>query len=139
MKADSTLNYVGYIEGRELFANKADVVATEGFTGNVVIKLAEGLSAGLFKTIAREIFEIDPQLAQKFEPVVKRIYAKHDYHEFGGAPLLGANGVCMICHGSSEARTIASSVKAAMNYMRHGVNDGIVEALSAQPAAEVPA
>ncbi|MEZ6191105.1 MAG: phosphate acyltransferase PlsX [Phycisphaerales bacterium] len=139
MKADSSLNYVGYIEGRELFANKADVVATEGFTGNVVIKLAEGLSAGLFKTIAREIFEIDPQLAAKFDPVVKRIYAKHDYHEFGGAPLLGANGVCMICHGSSEARTITSSVKAAINYMKHEVNEGIIEALSDQPAAEVSA
>jgi glycerol-3-phosphate acyltransferase PlsX len=62
--------------------------------------------------------------------VVKRIYAKHDYHEFGGAPLLGANGVCMICHGSSEARTITSSVKAAINYMKHEVNEGIIEALS---------
>lgn len=139
MKADGSLNYVGYIEGRELFANKADVVATEGFTGNVVIKLAEGLAAGLFKTIAREIFEEDPSLAAKFDPVVKRIYKKHDYHEFGGAPLLGANGVCMICHGSSEARTITASVKAAINYMKHEVNEGIVEALSNQPAAEVPA
>ena len=139
MKADSSLNYVGYIEGRELFANKADVVATEGFTGNVVIKLAEGLAAGLFKTIAREIFEEDPSLATKFDPVVKRIYKKHDYHEFGGAPLLGANGVCMICHGSSEARTITASVKAAINYMKHQVNEGIIEALSDQPAAEVSA
>lgn len=139
MKADRSLNYVGYVEGRDLFANKADVVATEGFTGNVVIKLAEGLSAGLFKTIAREIFEIDPQLALKFEPVVKRIYAKHDYHEYGGAPLLGANGVCMICHGSSEARTITASVKAAINYMKHDVNGGIIEALSDQTTAEVSA
>ncbi len=139
MKADGSLNYVGYIEGRELFANKADVVATEGFTGNVVIKLAEGLAAGLFKTIAREIFEEDPSLAAKFDPVVRRIYKKHDYHEFGGAPLLGANGVCMICHGSSEARTITASVKAAINYMKHRVNEGIVEVLSNQPAAEVPA
>ena len=139
MRGDASMNYVGYVEGRDLFANKADVVATEGFTGNVVIKLAEGLSAGLFKTIAKEIFEIDPKLAEQFEPVIKRIYARHDYHEFGGAPLLGANGVCLICHGSSEARTISSSIKAAINYMNHNVNDGIIEALSEQPTAEVPA
>ncbi len=139
MKADDSVNYVGYVEGRDLFANKADVVATEGFTGNVVIKLAEGLSAGLFHTILHEVMEISPDLAEQFKPVIKRIYAKHDYHEFGGAPLLGANGVCMICHGSSEARTITSSVKAAINYMRHNVNDGIIEALSDQATAEVPA
>ncbi len=139
MKADDSLNYVGYVEGRDLFANKADVIVTEGFTGNVVIKLAEGLAAGLFQTILREVMEIDPSLAEQFKPIIKRIYAKHDYHEYGGAPLLGANGVCMICHGSSEARTIIASVKAAINYMRHGVNDGIVEALSDLTTAEVTA
>ncbi len=86
MKADTHLNYVGYVEGRDLFDNKADVVVCEGFTGNVVLKLAEGLAAGLFKTIAHEIFEQDPQLAMQFEPIVKTIYKKHDYHEYGGAP-----------------------------------------------------
>src|SRR5690606_27851282 len=60
MKEDDALNYVGYVEGRDLFDGKADVVITEGFTGNVVLKLAEGLAAGLFKTIAHEIFEVDP-------------------------------------------------------------------------------
>ena len=130
MKADTKLNYVGYVEGRDLFAGKANVVVCEGFTGNVVLKLAEGLSSGLFRTIAHEIFEIDPELAMKFEPVVKSIYKKHDYHEYGGAPLLGANGICMICHGSSEARTIKNAVRAAINFDNHHVNDAIVEALA---------
>src|SRR5690606_30302179 len=97
---------------------------------NVVLKLAEGLAAGLFKTIAHEIFEEDPELAMKFEPVVKKIYAKHDYHEYGGAPLLGVNGICLIGHGSSEARTITAAVNAALNYARHDVNQAIVDALS---------
>jgi glycerol-3-phosphate acyltransferase PlsX len=136
MKADSTLNYVGYMEGRQLFEHQADVVITEGFTGNVVIKLAEGLAAGLFKTIAREIFQIDPGLAAKFEPVVKSIYRKHDYHEFGGAPLLGANGICMICHGSSEARTITAAIRNSLSYARLGVNEGIVDALKSFVTAE---
>ncbi len=129
IKGDDKLNYVGYVEGRDLFANKADVVITEGFTGNVVLKLAEGLAAGLFKTIAREIAAVDPQSAAKFEPVVKSIYAKHDYHEYGGAPLMGANGICLICHGSSEARTIRNAVRSAIKYGQSQVNEAIVDAL----------
>ena len=130
MKADADLNYVGYVEGRDLFGGKADVVITEGFTGNVVLKLAEGLAAGLFKTIAHEMFEIDAELAMKFGEVVKAIYKKHDYHEFGGAPLLGANGICLICHGSSEARTIKAAIRVALEYASKGVNDAIIESLA---------
>ena len=130
IRADPTLNYVGFAEGRDLFNNIADVVITEGFTGNVVIKLAEGLAGGLFKMIAQEIFQIDPELAMKFEPIVKAIYKKHDYHEFGGAPLLGANGICIICHGSSEARTITAAIRNAIAYARLNVNEAIVDALS---------
>lgn len=134
MKADQTLNYVGQVEGRDMFDGKADVIVTEGFTGNVVLKLAEGLAAGLFKTIAHEILEINPDLALKFEPVIKAIYRKHDYHEYGGAPLLGANGMCFICHGSSEARTITSAIRNAIQYARHEVNDAIVKALGVTEA-----
>ena len=130
MKADESLNYVNYVEGRDLFDNNADVVVTEGFTGNVVLKLAEGLAAGLFKTIAHEIIEIDPELAMQFEPVIKNIYRKHDYHEYGGAPLLGANGICMICHGSSEARTITAAIRMAKRHAQFDVNVGIVDVLA---------
>lgn len=137
MRADSTLPYVGYVEGRELFEGKTDVVVTEGFSGNVVLKLAEGLSSGIFRLIAREIFEVDPELMVKFEPIVKAIYKKHDYHEYGGAPLLGANGIFLKCHGSSEARTIFNAVRNAMAYARLGVNEAIVERLAKlEPAPE---
>ena len=121
--------YIGFVEGRELFEGRANVVVTEGFTGNVVLKLAEGLSSGLFKLIGREIASEDPQLAQQFTPIVKRIAKKHDYHEFGGAPLLGVNGICMIAHGSSEARTIRSAVASAVRYGKLGVNEAIVQRL----------
>jgi glycerol-3-phosphate acyltransferase PlsX len=134
LKADDQLDYVGYCEGRELFQGKADVVVCEGFTGNVVLKLAEGLSKGIFEIIAREVFEHDPDLALQLQPVVEKIWTKHDYHEYGGAPLLGANGVCMICHGSSEARTIRNAIRAAKQYARHRVNDHIVEALAGAQA-----
>ncbi len=130
MRNDKQLDYVGYVEGRELFAGKANVVVCEGFTGNVILKLAEGLSEGLFRTIAREIMDTDPSLAKRFEPIVRAIYAKHDYHEYGGAPLLGANSICIISHGSSEARTITAAVRTALDFARYEVNPGIVEALS---------
>jgi len=129
MRKDPTLNYVGYVEGRSLFEGGADVVVTEGFTGNVVIKLVEGLSAGIFRAIGRELIQASPDLAPRFEPVVKQIYAKHDYHEYGGAPLLGANGICMICHGSSEARTIVNAVRTGLTFARLDINERIQEVL----------
>ena len=140
LRADETLNYVGYVEGRDFFNGAADVVITEGFTGNVMLKLAEGLIGGLFATISREIAAHDRQLAKQFEPIAESIYRKHDYHEYGGAPLLGANGICVICHGSSAARTITSAIRNAIPYAQHGVNEAIVDALAnTPPAGEGPA
>ena len=130
IKNDPSINYVGYCEGRSLFKGIADVVVCEGFTGNVVLKLSEGLSKGIFEIIAHEVFEMDPELAMKFEPVAKSVWKKHDYHEYGGAPLLGANSIVMICHGSSQARTIKNAIRSAIAYADHGVNQAIVDAFA---------
>ena len=92
--------------------------------------LTEGLAAGLFKTIAHELFDFDPELAMKFEPIVKIIYKKHDYHEYGGAPLRGTNGICFICHGSSQARTITAAIRNAIEYARKNVNEAMAETLA---------
>ena len=136
MRADDTMPYAGFIEGRDIFSGCADVIVTEGFTGNVVLKLSEGLASGIFKTLAHEIFEISPKLAMQFEPVVKSIYKKHDYHEYGGAPLLGTNGICMICHGSSEARTISAAIRAGKAVLKGDVNQQIVARLARVDAAQ---
>lgn len=130
LEATPDINFVGYIEGREMFEHAADVVVTDGFVGNVMLKLSEGLAAGLFRSIAKEIQEVSPDLARSFGAVVKKIYANHDYHEFGGAPLLGVNGTCLVCHGSSEARTIANAIKAAKAMINHQLNDAIVDRLA---------
>lgn len=137
LRGASDLNFTGYIEGRAVFNGEADVVVTDGVVGNVMIKLAEGLSEGIFKAIAREIQHADPELAQRFAPVVKKIYADHDYHEYGGAPLLGVNGVCIISHGSSVARTITNAIIRARQFVEHGVNDAIMERLAASETEEV--
>jgi glycerol-3-phosphate acyltransferase PlsX len=119
------LNFIGFVEGRDFFDGVADVIITDGFVGNTVLKMAEGLAKSLFSAIAQEIFQADPSLALQFEPVVKQIYAKNDYHEYGGAPLLGVNGSCFIAHGSSEARTIKAAVRNARDYVMRHVNDEI--------------
>lgn len=119
------LNFIGFVEGRDFFDGVADVIITDGFVGNTVLKMAEGLAKSLFAAIAQEVFEADPNLALQFEPVVKQIYAKNDYHEYGGAPLLGVNGTCFISHGSSEARTIKAAIRNARDYVAKHVNDEI--------------
>ncbi len=130
IKATPDMNYIGYVEGRDFFAGAADVIITDGFVGNTVLKMAEGLAKSLFEAIATEIFEQDPNLALQFEPIVKQIYAKNDYHEHGGAPLLGVNGVMMIAHGSSKAKTIRAAIRNTRDYVNAGVNQAIEARLS---------
>lgn len=130
LKSTPDLNYIGFIEGREFFAGAADVIVTDGFVGNTVLKMAEGLAKSLFQAIAAEIFEHDPNLAVQFEPIVKSIYKKNDYHEHGGQPLLGVNGTMLIAHGSSEARTITAAIRNARTAVQAHVNDAIVERLA---------
>ena len=135
LRAEQSLEFIGFIEGRTVFDGEAHVVVTDGIVGNVMIKLAEGLSAGIFKAIAREVFQSDPKLAARLEPVVNSIYARHDYHEYGGAPLLGVNGVCMISHGSSVARTITNAILRAKQFCVSRVNEAITRRLGAMQEA----
>lgn len=138
LRAHEGLNFTGFVEGRGVFDGEADVVITDGVVGNVMIKLAEGLSAGIFKALQREIGEVDPTLTERLAPVVRRLYAKHDYHEYGGAPLLGVNGVCLISHGSSIARTITNAILRARAFVQAGVNEAMSRQL-ARMEQEAPA
>lgn len=140
LKATPGVNYIGYIEGRDFFDGAADVVITDGFVGNTVLKLAEGLARSLLTNFAAEIFNRDMDLGMRLEPLLKEIYASKDYHEYGGAPLLGVNGVCVIAHGSSEARTIRSAIRNCKAYVNSGVNDAIVRRLAevADVARQLP-
>ncbi|MCL4221182.1 MAG: phosphate acyltransferase PlsX [Phycisphaerales bacterium] len=124
------INYIGYVEGRDFFAGVADVIVTDGFVGNTILKMAEGMAKSLFEAIAQEIFELDANLALQFEPIVKQIYAKNDYHEYGGAPLLGVNGAMMIAHGSSQPRTITAAIRNSKAFVRTATNEAIVARLA---------
>jgi len=130
LRATPDINFVGFIEGRDFFEGAADVVVTDGLVGNTLLKAMEGMARSLFKAIAKEIFEQNPMLSVQFEPIVKAIYAKNDYHETGGAPLMGVNGACFIAHGSSEARTIRAAVRNCRKFVHANVNEHVVARLS---------
>jgi glycerol-3-phosphate acyltransferase PlsX len=130
IKSDPNINFVGNIEGRDIFEGICDVAICDGFVGNVILKMTEGLVEGLFKAIKHELMTEKLRLAMKFKPVIKRIYKKYDYNEYGGALLLGVNGTALICHGSSKARTIKNALLASKKFHTEKINDRIIEYLS---------
>jgi len=137
MRDEPLINFVGNVEGRDLFKGVVDVVICDGFVGNIVLKFTEGMADGLFRTIAAEIKRAAPDLIRGFEPIMKKIYANHDWQEYGGAPLLGVDGYCLICHGRSEARAIKNAIRVAKQLVNSKINEKIVETIeSSIPVAE---
>jgi len=136
LRSDSKLNFIGNIEGRDIFRGVCDVAVCDGFVGNVILKLTEGLVDGLFKAIKQELLAEKLRLALKFKPVMMRIYKKYDYNEYGGAPLLGVNGTALICHGSSRSVTIKNAILASKKYYTEKINEKIVEHLKGSSVRE---
>lgn len=137
IKGDPDLHFVGNVEGRDVFAGSGHVFVCDGFVGNVILKLVEGLAEGLFKTIVREIRDESEELAERFAPIVDRIWKRHDFQEYGGAPLLGINSTAIICHGRSDHRAIANAIRVATEEIKENLNGVIAEHLSSPD--EVPA
>ena len=131
MRDEPQINFVGNVEGRDLFRGIVDVVVCDGFVGNIVLKFTEGLAEGLFQTIMSELQEFDPGLIDQFKPVMARIYHKHDWQEYGGAPLLGVGGYCLICHGRSDSRAIKNAIRVGKQLVTSGINSTIVEEIAA--------
>lgn len=129
LKSDSDLNFIGNLEGRDIFDGTCDVAICEGFVGNVVLKITESLVGMLFSAIKHELIAKSTELALQFQPVMTEIYKKYDYHEYGGAPLLGINGTAFICHGSSKSRTIKNAILASKKYHMKKINSRITEFL----------
>jgi glycerol-3-phosphate acyltransferase PlsX len=129
IKADHDLTFYGNVEGRDLLKGICDVLVCDGFVGNVMLKLVEGVVDGLFRAIKQELMQEQLQLALMFKPVMMRIYQKYDYNEYGGALLLGVDGTALICHGASQARTIKNAILAAKKFHSQKVNSVISEYL----------
>lgn len=132
MREDAGIRFEGNMEGRDIFGGNADVFICDGFVGNVVLKLTEGLAEGLFKTIVHEIETESKDLAKNFKPILERIYKRHDFAEYGGAPLLGIRSVAIICHGRSDARAIYNAVRVSVEQIKLNLNGVIAEELARQ-------
>jgi len=136
LRDDDRVRFIGNVEPRDILNRPADIVVCDGFVGNVILKLTEGLAAGLFKTILREITRSKPEMVEHFTPVIEDLYSKHDYNEYGGAPLLGVDGTCVICHGSSDARAIKSAILNARHLVQSQINKKIFEQIQEVPLSE---
>src|SRR5271166_862091 len=127
------LNFVGNVEGRDLFNGHVDVIVADGFVGNVALKISEGV-ANLVRTVLKESLKatITRQVGfmlsrSAFSDFKKRI----DHTEYGGAPLLGLKGVCIITHGSSNANAIKNAVRVAAEFSQRRINESIEQGLAA--------
>ena len=133
------LNFVGNVEGRDLYNGQVDVIVADGFVGNVALKISEGV-ANLVRTALRESLkatitrQVGALLSRNaFTDFKKRL----DHTEYGGAPLLGVKGVCIITHGSSNANAMKNAVRVAAEFYERGINQSIERGLSAlHPVAE---
>ena len=111
----SKINFIGNIEGRDILSGSVDVAVTDGFTGNILLKFAESIQPLLEKALYRQIrTNIFSRFAVMLMlPFMRRMKGQFDYAEYGGAPLLGVNGIVVICHGLSNAKAIARAVVVA--------------------------
>jgi glycerol-3-phosphate acyltransferase PlsX len=129
-KAD--INFIGNVEGRDIPRGKVDVVVCDGFVGNVMLKFGEGVAEMILKLVKDEL---------KHHPIawaslpflwfaIKDLRKKIDYNEFGGAPLLGVEGVCIIGHGSSKGRAVKNAILAGLRTAEHNLTDEIRKAIA---------
>jgi glycerol-3-phosphate acyltransferase PlsX len=123
--------FVGNVEGRDIQKGAADVVVCDGFVGNVVLKTSEGVFDFAMRMAFQEVLGALHVEKEKAKQALEELVHRYDYSAFGGAPLLGIDGVCIICHGSSGDRAIKNALAVAANYARARLNELIVKELEA--------
>ncbi|HSW64740.1 MAG TPA: phosphate acyltransferase PlsX [Dissulfurispiraceae bacterium] len=130
---NANLNFTGNIEGKDIFTGGADVFVCDGFIGNVVLKVSEGLADTIIKMLKREIASaVTGKLGYlMLKPAIKKFKKRTDYDEYGGAPLLGINGTSIISHGRSSSRAIKNALRVAAEMSRKRVHERISEQLHA--------
>jgi len=137
----SHMNFIGNVEGKDIYSGKADVIVSDGFTGNIALKTSEGVVSN-FARMAR--IEIMKNIFVKIgfflmKRHLKKVYKKMDYAEYGGAYLLGVNGVCIVGHGRSNPVAIKNAVRLARDYVKGKVQEKILERLDAHKKALIGA
>lgn len=141
----SALNFRGNVEGRDLFSGACDVVICDGFVGNVILKATEGCAESLVRMVVGELEKAAAAagggaggggaVATLVRGALGRVRDRIDYSEYGGAPLLGVNGVSIIAHGRSKAKAIANAIRVAADLARQQMSQRIADAIAKLPAA----
>jgi phosphate acyltransferase len=125
--------FIGNVEGRDIHKGVCDVIVTDGFVGNVVLKVSEGVFEFVMKMASKELLGALTAERDKAIGALQSLVDRYDYHEHGGAPLLGIDGICIICHGSSGEKAIKNALGVAARYARARLNALIVEELARMP------
>ena len=129
MLKDSDLNFIGNIEGRHLFEDPVEVVVCDGFVGNVILKTCESIAVAIFKWLKHELVRTPIRKAGAFlaRDAFLEIKNKTNYEEYGGSPLLGVNGICIIAHGASTPLAIKNALRVAAESIEQQLNPHIIE------------
>ena len=129
--AGARLNFIGNVEGKDIFKGKAEIVICDGFVGNVALKVSEGVAEAFGELLRRELTNnLMANIGLFFvKNSLRRFKKKLDYSEYGGAPLLGVNGVVIIGHGRSSAKAIKNAIRAAVKEVESSVNESMAESV----------
>jgi len=136
MLEQTSLHFIGNVEGRDIYTGKCDVIVCDGFVGNITLKVTESMAKVIAQLLKRELRQ---NVLTQFGAFLslsafKALRKKVDYAEYGGAPLLGVEGTCIICHGASSARAIKNAIRVAASSVTEQVNAGIVAAMKEMTA-----
>lgn len=126
-----SVKFVGNVEGRDVFSGAVDVIVTDGFTGNVMLKLSEGLTDAMLSMIKRELTAsaVTKAGAMLAKPAFRNIKKRLDYSEHGGAPLLGVRKIVLIGHGSSNARAIRNAIRSVKEFSENRTSERIEQGI----------
>src|SRR6476661_10252845 len=127
----TSLNFMGNVEGRDVFSGAVDVIVTDGFTGNVMLKLSEGLTEAMLSMIKRElrVSAVTKAGAMLAKPAFRNIKKRLDYSEYGGAPLLGVRRIVVIGHGRSNARAIRNAIRSVKEFSENRASERIEQGI----------
>lgn len=141
MLASAPIDFAGNVEGSDLLLGDVDVIVCDGFVGNVALKLAEGVGEYVFKALKEASSSSLPARlgASLLRGKLREIRARMDYREYGGAPLLGVRGICLIGHGRTDARAVESACKAALRAIRQDLVNTIARAIGGDRPSEMNA
>lgn len=136
LAAEERIDFAGNLEGRELAAHAADVVVTDGFTGNVALKVIEGVASMILRRLLASLSSLSEEEMKAVLPALAGLREELDYRVVGGAPLLGVRGICIIAHGSSDALAVKNSLRAAAEAVEMGLVERTERLLAAERGEE---